>query len=128
MSDPIADMLTRVRNAQAAAKTEVTMPSSNMKQAIASVLKSEGYIKDFSVAGSVKPELTIALKYFEGRPVISSIKRISSPGLRVYKNKDELPKVMGGLGIAIVSTSQGVMSDKQARAAGQGGELICSVS
>jgi small subunit ribosomal protein S8 len=128
MSDPIADMLTRVRNAQAAAKTEVKMPSSKVKNAIADVLKSEGYIKDYSTAGTTKPELTVVLKYFDGRPVISSIKRVSSPGLRIYKNKDELPKVLGGLGIAIVSTSLGVMSDKQARAAGQGGEIICLVS
>lgn len=128
MSDPIADMLTRVRNAQAAAKTEVKMPSSKVKKAIADVLKSEGYIKDYSTEGTTKPELTVVLKYFDGRPVISSIKRVSSPGLRIYKNKDELPKVLGGLGIAIVSTSLGVMSDKQARAAGQGGEIICLVS
>lgn len=128
MSDPIADMLTRVRNAQAAAKTEVKMPSSNMKKAIADVLKAEGYIKDYSATDAAKSELTVVLKYFEGRPVISTIKRVSKPGLRIYKSKDELPKVMGGLGIAIVSTSLGVMSDKQARTAGQGGEIICLVS
>lgn len=128
MSDPIADMLTRVRNAQAAAKTEVKMPSSNMKKAIADVLKAEGYIKDYSATDAAKSELTVVLKYFEGRPVISTIKRVSKPGLRIYKSKDDLPKVMSGLGIAIVSTSLGVMSDKQARTAGQGGEIICLVS
>lgn len=128
MSDPIADMLTRVRNAQAAAKTEVKMPSSKVKKAVAEVLKSEGYIKDYSATDAAKSELTVVLKYFDGRPVISNIKRVSKPGLRIYKNKDELPKVLGGLGIAIVSTSLGVMSDKQARASGQGGEIICFVS
>ncbi|MBI3186966.1 MAG: 30S ribosomal protein S8 [Gammaproteobacteria bacterium] len=128
MSDPIADMLTRVRNAQAAAKTEVKMPSSNMKKAIADVLKAEGYIKDYSATEAAKSELTVVLKYFEGRPVINTIKRVSKPGLRIYKSKDDLPKVLGGLGIAIVSTSLGVMSDKQARTAGQGGEIICLVS
>jgi small subunit ribosomal protein S8 len=128
MSDPIADMLTRVRNAQAAAKTEVKMPSSKVKRAIADVLKAEGYIKDYSATVAAKSELTVVLKYHDGRPVIANIKRVSTPGLRIYKNKDELPKVLGGLGIAIVSTSLGVMSDKQARAAGQGGEIICLVS
>lgn len=128
MSDPIADMLTRVRNAQAAAKTEVKMPSSKMKKSIAEVLKAEGYIKDYSATESAKSELTVSLKYFDGRPVISTIKRVSKPGLRIYKSKDELPKVLNGLGIAIVSTSLGVMSDKQARASGQGGEIICFVS
>jgi small subunit ribosomal protein S8 len=128
MSDPIADMLTRVRNAQKAAKTEVKMPSSTMKKAIADVLKAEGYIKDYSATVAAKSELTVVLKYFDGRPVITTIKRISKPGLRIYKSKDDLPKVMSGLGIAIVSTSLGVMSDKQARTAGQGGEIICVVS
>jgi small subunit ribosomal protein S8 len=128
MSDPIADMLTRVRNAQKAAKTEVKMPSSTMKKAIADVLKAEGYIKDYSATAEAKSELTVVLKYFDGRPVITNIKRISKPGLRIYKGKDDLPKVMSGLGIAIVSTSLGVMSDKQARTAGQGGEIICVVS
>jgi small subunit ribosomal protein S8 len=121
-------MLTRVRNAQAAAKTEVKMPSSKMKKSIAEVLKAEGYIKDYSATESAKSELTVSLKYFDGRPVISTIKRVSKPGLRIYKSKDELPKVLNGLGIAIVSTSLGVMSDKQARASGQGGEIICFVS
>ena len=128
MSDPIADMLTRVRNAQSAAKTEVKMPSSTVKMAIAAVLKSEGYIKDYSTEKSIKPELTLVLKYFDGKAVISMIKRVSKPGLRIYKNKDSLPTVMNGLGIAIVSTSLGIMSDKQARTAGQGGEIICLVS
>lgn len=128
MSDPIADMLTRVRNAQAAAKTEVKMPSSKVKKAIADVLKAEGYIKDYTATVAAKSELTVVLKYHDGQPVIANIKRVSTPGLRIYKNKDELPKVLGGLGIAIVSTSLGVMSDKQARAAGQGGEIICLVS
>lgn len=128
MSDPIADMLTRIRNGQSAAKADVTMPASNMKQAIANVLKNEGYIKDFTVSDDVKAELTVSLKYFDGRPVIDTIKRVSRPGLRIYKNKDELPKVLNGLGIAIVSTSKGVMTDREARAAGNGGEVICLVS
>lgn len=127
MSDPIADMLTRIRNGQSAAKADVVMPASNMKQAIAKVLKNEGYIKDFTVSGDVKAEMTVSLKYFEDRPVIDSIKRVSRPGLRIYKNKDELPKVLNGLGIAIVSTSKGVMSNREARAAGHGGEVICLV-
>lgn len=128
MSDPIADMLTRVRNAQGAAKTEVKMPSSTVKVAIAEVLKNEGYIKEYSATDSKKPELTVVLKYYDGKAVISMIKRVSTPGLRIYKGKDDLPKVMNGLGIAIVSTSLGIMSDKQARTAGQGGEIICLVS
>ena len=128
MSDPIADMLTRIRNGQSAAKADVTMPASNMKQAIANVLKNEGYIKDFAVSDDVKAELTVSLKYFDGRPVIDSIKRVSRPGLRIYKNKDELPEVLNGLGIAVVSTSKGVMTDREARAAGYGGEVICLVS
>ena len=128
MSDPIADMLTRIRNGQSAAKADVTMPASNMKQAIANVLKNEGYIKDFTVSDDVKAELTVSLKYFDGRPVIDSIKRVSRPGLRIYKNKDELPEVLNGLGIAVVSTSKGVMTDREARAAGHGGEVICLVS
>lgn len=128
MSDPVADMLTRIRNGQAAGKAEVAMPASNMKQAIAKVLKDEGYIKDFAVSTDAKAELTVSLKYFQGRPVIDSIKRVSRPGLRIYKNKDELPKVLNGLGIAIVSTSKGVMTDREARAAGHGGEVICLVS
>ncbi|MCW8855219.1 MAG: 30S ribosomal protein S8 [Gammaproteobacteria bacterium] len=128
MSDPVADMLTRIRNGQTAGKVDVAMPASNMKQAIAQVLKNEGYIKDFSVSEDVKAEMTVSLKYFEGRPVIDSIKRVSRPGLRIYKNKNELPKVLNGLGIAIVSTSKGVMTDREARAADCGGEVICLVS
>ena len=128
MSDPIADMLTRIRNGQSAAKADVAMPASNMKQSIAQVLKDEGYINDFSVSKDAKPELTVSLKYFEGRPVIEKIQRMSRPGLRVYKNKDELPKILNGLGVVIVSTSKGMMTDRAARAAGIGGELICSVA
>jgi small subunit ribosomal protein S8 len=128
MSDPIADMLTRIRNGQSAAKAEVIMPASNMKQSIAKVLKDEGFIKDFSVSEDVKAEMTVSLKYFEGRPVIESIKRVSRPGLRIYKNKDELPKVLNGLGVSIVSTSKGMMTDSQARTAGIGGEVVCLVS
>ena len=128
MSDPIADMLTRIRNGQSAAKTDVTMPASNIKQAIAKVLKDEGYIKDFSTTDEAKPQLSVTLKYFDGKPVIESVKRISRPGLRIYKSKDELPKVLNGLGIAIISTSKGVMTDSEARAAGFGGEVICLVS
>jgi small subunit ribosomal protein S8 len=127
MSDPIADMLTRVRNAQAASKADVTMPSSKLKLAIAKVLLDEGYIAGYSSDDAVKPSLTVSLKYYEGRPVIDELKRVSRPGLRIYKNKDELPKVLNGLGIAIVSTSAGVMTDREARAAGRGGEVICTV-
>ena len=127
MSDPIADMLTRVRNAQAASKDDVTMPSSKLKLAIAKVLLDEGYIAGYSADDAVKPSLTVALKYYEGRPVIDELKRVSRPGLRIYKNKDDLPKVLNGLGIAIVSTSAGVMTDREARAAGRGGEVICTV-
>lgn len=128
MQDPLADMMTRIRNGQMAKKATVDMPSSKMKLAIAKVLQDEGYIKGFSVEGDVKPVLTIELKYFEGRPVIESIKRVSRPGLRIYKPGDELPKVMGGLGVAIVSTNKGVMTDRAARAAGVGGEVLCYVS
>jgi len=128
MSDPIADMLTRVRNAQAASKADVTMPSSKLKLAIAKVLQDEGYIAGYSSDGAAKPSLTVTLKYYEGRPVIDELKRVSRPGLRIYRNKDELPKVLNGLGIAIVSTSAGVMTDREARAAGRGGEVICTVS
>ncbi len=127
MTDPIADMLTRVRNAQAASKFDVTMPSSKLKNAIAKVLQDEGFIAGFSSDGSVKPTLTITLKYHEGRPVIDEIKRVSRPGLRIYKNKNELPKILNGLGVAIVSTSAGVMSDREARASGRGGEILCTV-
>ena len=128
MTDPIADMLTRVRNAQAASKADVTMPSSKLKLAIAKVLQDEGYIAGYSSDGAAKPSLTVTLKYYEGRPVIDELKRVSRPGLRIYRNKDELPKVLNGLGIAIVSTSAGVMTDREARAAGRGGEVICTVS
>jgi len=128
MSDPIADMLTRVRNAQSASKVDVTMPSSKLKLAIAKVLLDEGYIAGYSADNAVKPSLTVSLKYYEGRPVIDEIKRVSRPGLRIYKNKDDLPTILNGLGIAIVSTSAGVMTDREARAAGRGGEIICTVS
>jgi len=129
MTDPIADLLTRIRNGQSANKMEVSMPSSTLKCAIANVLKDEGYITDFSTADEDgKPVLTITLKYYEGRPVIEMIKRSSRPGLRLYKGKDELPSVQNGLGVAIISTSSGVMSDRQARAAGEGGEVLCVVS
>tara|TARA_R110002074_G_scaffold195364_1_gene361587 strand:- start:15 stop:407 length:393 start_codon:yes stop_codon:yes gene_type:complete len=127
LQDPIADMLTRVRNAQKAHKVNVEMPASNQKANIAAVLKEEGYIKDFKVSSDVLKKLTIELKYYQGKPVIETIKRISKPGLRIFKSKDELPSVNGGLGIAIISTSKGVMTDRQARAAGFGGEVICSV-
>jgi small subunit ribosomal protein S8 len=122
-------MLTRIRNGQAASKVKVDMPSSKFKVAIAGVLKDEGYINDYLVEEKDgKPLLSVFLRYFEGRPVISSLSRASRPALRVYTGKDDLPSVMGGLGIAIVSTSQGVMTDRAARAAGQGGEVICYVS
>lgn len=124
MQDPIADMFTRIRNGQLAQKVTVVMPSSKQRISIAKVLKDEGYIADFSVSGDVKPVIEVALKYFEGKKVIESIERVSRPGLRIYKKKDELPKVMGGLGIAIVSTSKGVMTDRAARKAGMGGEII----
>lgn len=129
MTDPIADMLTRIRNGQMAEKQAVTMPSSKLKVAIARVLKDEGYIEDFAVRGETgKPELDIALKYYAGRPVIERIERVSKPGLRVYKGRDDLPKVMNGLGIAIVSTPQGVMTDRRARASNTGGEVLCIVA
>lgn len=129
MSDPIADMLTRIRNAQAAAKSQVAMPSSKLKTAIARVLKEEGYINDLSVnAADSKPQLIIELKYFNGKPAIDHIKRVSRPGLRMFKGKDELPKVNGGFGVAIISTSRGVISDRTARSMGHGGEVLCVVS
>jgi len=128
MTDPIADMLTRIRNAQSAGKADVTMPGSKAKRAIAGVMKEEGFITDFSVSSDAKPELTITLKYYQGNPVIDELKRVSRPGLRIYKNKDELPKVLNGLGVAIISTSAGVMTDKKARAEGRGGEVICTIS
>jgi small subunit ribosomal protein S8 len=129
MNDPVADMLTRIRNAQIARKTDVSMPRSRTKVAIAQVLRVEGYIRDFreqEVGG--KPVLTIDLKYFEGRPVIDMIKRVSRPGLRIYCGKQDLPKVNGGLGVAIISTSRGVMSDREARLGGHGGEVLCYVA
>lgn len=128
MQDTLADMFTRIRNAQMAKKTAVTMPSSKLKQAIAGVLASEGYIAGFKVGEGTKPVLTVELKYFEGRPVIETIKRLSRPGLRIYKNANELPKVKGGLGVVIVSTNQGIMTDRAARKANVGGELLCEVS
>ena len=129
MSDPIADMLTRIRNAQATNKVVVSMPNSKVKVGVASVLKDEGYITDFRVDDNDgKPELEITLKYFEGRGVIDSIKRASRPGLRQYRRKDDLPRVLDGLGTVIVSTSRGIMTDVAARAAGQGGEIICYVA
>ena len=129
MNDPIADMLTRVRNALTAEKITVDMPSSKQKIAIADLLKAEGFINDYAVNDNDgKPTLTIDLKYYAGKPVIELIKRVSRPGLRVYKGKDELPQVMGGLGVAIVSTSTGLMTDKEARKAGHGGEVICFVA
>lgn len=130
MSDPIADMLTRIRNGQRINSEKVVMPSSTSKIAIAKVLKDEGFVSDYSVEElpANKSELTVELKYFEGEPVIDTIKRVSRPGLRIYKRKDELPKVLGGLGIAIVSTSKGVMTDRAARDQGCGGEVLCFVS
>jgi small subunit ribosomal protein S8 len=129
MSDPIADMLTRIRNGQKARKVNVSMPASTAKEAVAAVLKDEGYITDFATSGEgASKSLSVELKYFEGTPVIETVQRVSKPGLRVYRGKEELPKVLGGLGIAIVSTSAGVMSDRQAREKGVGGEVICVVS
>jgi len=129
MTDPIADMLTRIRNGQKARKVSVSMPASTVKVAVANVLKDEGYIGKFETSGEgASKSLSVELRYFEGKPVIENVKRISKPGLRVYRSKDELPKVLGGLGIAVVSTSAGVMSDRQARAQGVGGEVICIVS
>lgn len=129
MTDPIADMLTRIRNGQSAGKENVTLPSSKLKLAIAKVLKEEGYISDFvTELNGHHALLTIKLKYFNGIPVIETVKRVSRPGLRIYKSKDELPKVLGGLGIAVVSTSKGIMTDRVARANGFGGEVLCIVS
>jgi len=129
MSDPIADMLTRIRNAQGVQKSTVAMPSSKVKVAIANVLKAEGYIEDFAVSENEgKAELKIGLKYYAGRPVIERLERVSRPGLRIYKGKDEIPSVMNGLGVAIVSTPKGVMTDRKARATGVGGEVICYVA
>lgn len=129
MQDPMSDMLTRIRNAQQANISEVTMPSSKLKVAVANVLKDEGYIEDFNTADAEgnKHTLNIVLKYYNGKPVIEEIKRLSRPGLRQYKSTDEIPEVKGGLGVVIVSTNKGVMTDRAARAQGVGGELICSV-
>ena len=137
MSDPIADMLTRIRNAQLVGHSEVSMPASGLKGAIAKVLKDEGYIEDFAVRdragangknGGPKQELAIALKYYAGRPVIERLERVSKPGLRVYRGRNDIPRVMNGLGVAIVSTSRGVMTDRKARADGLGGEVLCIVA
>ncbi|HWL73251.1 MAG TPA: 30S ribosomal protein S8 [Burkholderiaceae bacterium] len=129
MSDPIADMLTRIRNAQAVDKAAVTMPSSKLKVAIAQVLKDEGYIDDFAIQNdSGKNELNISLKYYAGRPVIERIERVSRPGLRIYKGRDSIPQVMNGLGVAIVTTPKGVMTDRKARQTGVGGEVLCYVA
>jgi len=129
MSDPIADMLTRIRNAQAVEKTSVAMPASKLKVAIAQVLKDEGYIDTFAVkSDSGKSELEIGLKYYAGRPVIERIERVSRPGLRIYRGRDAIPQVMNGLGVAIVTTPKGVMTDRKARAAGVGGEVLCYVA
>jgi len=129
MTDPIADFLTRIRNGQSSGKTEVQVPASKVKLSIAKVLKDEGYIEDFtSTVADGKPTMNVQLKYYQGRPVIDRLERVSRPGLRVYRGKDELPSILGGLGVAIVSTSKGVMTDRQARASGHGGEVICIVS
>ena len=129
MSDPVADMLTRIRNAQMVKQVEVKMPASKLKAAIASVLKDEGYIEDFAVhADGPMQELRIGLKYYADRPVIERIERVSSPGLRVYKGRHDIPRIMNGLGIAILSTSHGVMTDRKARATGVGGEILCIVA
>jgi len=129
MTDPIADMLTRIRNAQAAGKTSVTMPSSKVKAAIAVVLRDEGYIDGFSIEPNEgKPEMVVALRYYAGQPVIERLERVSRPGLRIYRGANEIPKVMNGLGVAIVSTSRGVMTDRKARATGVGGEVLCIVA
>ena len=128
MQDPLSDMLTRIRNAQMAGKTNVEMPGSKLKAAVAAVLKDEGYVEEFTLSNeSGKPRLSIALKYYQGKPVIAEIDRVSRPGLRRYSDKDGLPSVRAGLGVAIISTSQGVMSDRAARAAGVGGEVLCTV-
>ncbi|MCG6867526.1 MAG: 30S ribosomal protein S8 [Gammaproteobacteria bacterium] len=128
MSDPLSDMLTRIRNGQQAYKSEVTMPSSKLKLAVAEVLRDEGYIRGFETTEeSGKPMLKVALKYYLGRPVIENLKRVSRPGLRIYRSKQDVPTVIGGLGVAVVSTSKGLMTDKAARAAGIGGEVLCIV-
>lgn len=127
MQDPISDMLTRIRNAQGRRKTSVTMPASKIKQAICRVLQDEGFVLGFEVTEGAKPEMTVSLKYHQGQPVIEEIKRVSRPGLRNYKGQQEVPQVRGGLGVAIVSTNKGVMTDRAARAAGVGGEVLCTV-
>lgn len=127
MNDPISDLLTRIRNAQMRTHEVVSMPSSKSKLAVCRVLESEGYISGFSVSGEVKPELTVQLKYHDHKPAIEALDRVSRPGLRIYKKKDELPRVRGGLGIAIVSTDHGVMTDHEARRVGVGGEVLCTV-
>lgn len=127
MQDTLADMLTRIRNAQQATKATVSIPSSKIKVQVARVLKEEGYIADFAVEGDKQPQLNVILKYFEGKPVIEHLQRVSKPSLRIYKGKDELPEVADGLGVAIISTSKGVMTDRAARQAGVGGEVICTV-
>ena len=129
MQDPVSDMLTRIRNGQRAGKVRIMMPMSKQKSAIAEVLKQQGYIRDFSAEEiEGKPQLAILLRYFEGKPVIETLKRVSRPGLRIYKRMNDLPKVMDGLGIAIISTPKGLMTDRQARAEGQGGEVVCIVA
>lgn len=128
MQDPIADMLTRIRNGQTAAKKNVAIPASKLKKAIAQVLADEGFIAGFSVEEGTKPTMTIELKYYQGRPVIEELKRVSRPSLRIYKKVDDLPKVIGGLGVAIISTSKGVMTDRAARKNGHGGEVLCTVA
>lgn len=129
MQDPVSDMLTRIRNGQSAGKVRVLMPMSKQKSALAEVLKQQGYIRGFSIEEiGGKPQLAVLLRYFEGKPVIETLKRVSRPGLRVYRRKDDLPRVMDGLGIAIISTPKGLMTDHQARAAGHGGEVVCIVA
>ena len=129
MSDPVSDMLTRIRNAQMVGHTEVVMPASRLKAAIAQVLKDEGYIEDFAMRDNgAKKELRIGLKYYAGRPVIERLERVSKPGLRVYKGREDIPRIMNGLGVAILSTSRGVMTDRKARADGVGGEILCIVA
>jgi small subunit ribosomal protein S8 len=129
MTDPVADLLTRIRNGQTAGKTSVSMAASKLKTSILKVLKDEGYIAGFNVDGeAAKPQLTVDLKYFDGRPVIDRLERVSRPGLRIYRGKDDLPKILGGMGTVIVSTPKGVMTDKAARAIGQGGEVLCIVA
>ncbi|WMY94980.1 MAG: 30S ribosomal protein S8 [Arsenophonus sp.] len=128
IQDPIADMLTHIRNGQNATLSLISMPSSKLKVAISKVLKAEGYIINYKIKGDIKPVLEIRLKYFEGKPVVESIERVSRPSLRIYKKKEELPQVLAGLGIAIISTSKGVMTDRVAREIGLGGEILCYVS